>query len=244
MLLVADPVYEASDSRLAGVSRADGAAKTARLPAMLLVRGAERDGSLPRLPATAQEAATIASLLPKEGVDRLEGLTATRDRFLASGLERYRFIHIASHAVNDAEIPQASALVLSTFDQRAQPSDGRVLAADFVNVQLNAEAVVLSACDTALGKSVAGEGLIGLQYVVLARGAESVVSSLWPVIDQASAQLMSQFYTSRLRAHAALPAALGDAMRAMLTGRFKDPGVWGAFTIAVAHAGGPTDIRE
>ena len=239
MLLVADPVYEANDARLPTARLADAAPKVPRVPAMLLVRGAERDGTLPRLPATAREAATIAALLPTESVDRLEGLTATRDRFLASGLERYRFIHIASHAVNDAEVPQASALVLSTFDQHGEPADGRVLAADFVNVQLNAEAVVLSACDTALGKNVAGEGLIGLQYVVLARGADSVVSSLWPVIDTASAQLMSQFYTSRLRAHAALPTALSDAMRAMLAGRFKDPGVWGAFTVTVAHAREP-----
>ena len=238
MLLVADPVYEASDTRLATPSRPDASASSAHVAA-LLVRGAGRgDTPFPRLPGTAQEAATIAALLPKESVDRLEGLTATRDRFLAAGLQRYRFIHIASHALNDAEIPQASALVLSTFDERSRPVDGRVLAADFVNVQLNAEAVVLSACDTALGKSVAGEGLIGLQYVVLARGAESVVSSLWPVIDQASAQLMSQFYASRLRGRAALPTALSDAMRAMLAGRFKDPGVWGAFTLTVAHAGG------
>lgn len=239
MLLVADPVYEASDSRLASATRAESAAKPQQVPAMFLVRGSEGSGALPRLPATAEEAATIAAMLPKDRVDRLEGLAAARDRFLAAGLERYRFIHVASHAVNDVEIPQASALVLSTFDPRAQPTDGRVLAADLVNVQLNAEAVVLSACDTALGRNVAGEGLMGLQYVVLARGAESVVSSLWPVIDQASAQLMSQFYASRLRAHAALPAALGDAMRAMLTGRYKDPGVWGAFTITTAHTGSP-----
>ena len=77
--------------------------------------------------------------------------------------------------------------------------------------------------------------------MVLARGAESVVSSLWPVVDQASAQLMSQFYTSRLRGRVSLEAALGDAMRAKMltTGRFKDPGVWGAFTLTVAHADRP-----
>ena len=236
MLLVADPVYELSDSRLARL--AGGSAPRAESVSwpMTLFRGGDEARPLSRLPATANEAATIASLLPREGVDRLEGFTATRDRFLGAGLDRYRFIHIASHAVNDAEIPQASALILSTVDQQSQPADGRVLAADFVNVHLNAETVVLSACDTALGKSVAGEGLIGLQYVVLARGAGSVVSSLWPVADQATAQLMSQFYSSHLRGNAPLGQALGDAMRSMLAGRFKDPGVWGAFTLTVAHA--------
>jgi len=238
MLLVADPVYETNDARLASPPERVASTGPPRIPPMLLVRGGERGGALPRLPSTAQEAATIAALLPKAGIDRLEGFTATRDRFLTAGLERYRFIHVASHAVNDAEIPQASALVLSTVDARSRAVDGRVLAADFVNVQLNAEVVVLSACDTALGKSVAGEGLIGLQYVVLARGAQSVVSSLWPVIDQASADLMSQFYTSHLRRGASLPSALSEAMRSMLAGRFKDPGVWGAFTLTVARTGG------
>jgi CHAT domain-containing protein len=239
MLLVADPVYEVSDARLAKLANAGGAPRKASGTwPLTLFRGGEGERPLARLPATANEASAIAALLPRDGVDRLEGFTATRDRFLAAGLERYRFIHIASHAVNDAEIPQASALILSTVDQRSQPADGRVLAADFVNVQLNAETVVLSACDTALGKSVAGEGLIGLQYVVLARGAGSVVSSLWPVADQVTARLMAQFYTSHLRGNAVMDTALADAMRAMLAGPFKDPSLWGAFTLTVAHVAG------
>jgi CHAT domain-containing protein len=239
MLLVADPVYEVSDVRLAKLT-SDGSAprKSSGIWPLSLFRGVEADRPLSRLPGTANEAAAIAALLPRDSVDRLEGFTATRDRFLAAGLERYRFIHIASHAVNDAEVPQASALILSTVDQRSQPADGRVLAADFVNVQLNAETVVLSACDTALGKDVAGEGLIGLQYVVLARGAGSVVSSLWPVADQVTARLMAQFYTSHLRGNAVMDAALADAMRTMLAGPFKDPSLWGAFTLTVAHAAG------
>ncbi|HEV7716818.1 MAG TPA: CHAT domain-containing protein, partial [Steroidobacteraceae bacterium] len=239
MLLVADPVYELDDSRLASVARGAGRTQKARSTWPLTVlRGADDDGRLPRLPGTAQEAATIAALLPAGSVDRLEGFGATRDQFLNAGLQRYRFIHIASHAVNDADIPQASALILSTLNQRSQQIDGRVLAADFVNLQLNAETVVLSACDTALGKSVAGEGLIGLQYVVLARGAGSVLSSLWPVADQATAQLMGRFYASRLRTNSSVSAALSEAMRAMLTGSFKDPGLWGAFTLTVSRETG------
>jgi CHAT domain-containing protein len=239
MLLVADPVYELDDSRLASLAGGSaGPSPSSKAWPLSLFRASNGEGTLTRLPGTAKEAATIASLLPREGVDRLEGFTATRDRFLAAGLERYRFIHIASHAVNDSEIPQASALILSTIDQRSRPADGRVLAADFVNVQLNADTVVLSACDTALGKSVSGEGLIGLQYVVLARGAGSVVSSLWPVADQATAQLMAQFYSARLRGNAAVEAALADAMRAMLAGKLRDPGLWGAFAVTVARANG------
>jgi CHAT domain-containing protein/lipopolysaccharide biosynthesis regulator YciM len=238
MLLVADPVYELSDSRLATIARQTVSKPKASAWSLALLRGVEDGDPLPRLPGTAQEAAAIAALLPKESVDRLEGFTATRDRFLSAGLERYRFIHIASHALNDAEIPQASALILSTLDRGSREIDGRVLAADFVNLKLNAETVVLSACDTAVGKSVAGEGLIGLQYVVLARGAGSVLSSLWPVSDQVTAQLMGRFYTSRLRGSASVSAALSEAMRTMITGSFKDPGLWGAFTLTVGRTTG------
>jgi len=239
MLLVADPVYTLSDSRLALLAgNARAAERKGGVWPFSLLRTVENESQLERLPGTAQEAASIAALLPKESVDRLEGFTATRERFLNAGLGRYRYIHIASHAVTDAEIPQASALILSRFDQRSQELDGRVLAADFMNVRLNAQTVVLSACDTALGKSIAGEGLVGLRYVVLARGAESVVSSLWPVSDQATAQLMSRFYSSLLRGDARVDTALSEAMRAMISGSFKDPGLWGAFALTVGGAHG------
>ena len=234
MLLVDDPVYALDDVRLAGVTKTGNAA-AAESRWLNLFRGGERGGDLPRLPATAQEATTIARLLPAGQVDRLEGFAATRDSFLNAGLGRYRLIHVASHAISDSEVPQASALILSTFDRRSQQIDGRVLAADFMNIRLNADAVVLSACDTALGKSVAGEGLMGLRYVVLARGAKSVVSSLWPAPDQGTAELMVRFYTALLRDRASGAAALGDAMRGMLRGPFADPSVWGTFAISVSE---------
>src|SRR5262249_913352 len=146
---------------------------------------------------------------------RMEGLTATRERFLGSSLSSYRFIHVASHAVADAEIPQLSALVLSTVDARGAPVDGEVLAADLVTIHLNPDTVGLSGCETALGKNVAGEGLMGLRYVMLARGARSVVSTFWPVLDQTSPDLMRRFYASRLDGHSSVVAALGTAMRSM-----------------------------
>jgi CHAT domain-containing protein len=242
MLLVADPVYELSDARLAKVATNAAATSgaSARTSAddslgaklLALFRGADAQGTFARLPGTADEAAAIAALLPASSVDRLEGFTATRDRFLGAGLDRYRFIHIATHAVADAEVPQASALILSRFDARSRELDGNVLAADFVPLQLNAQTVVLSACDTALGKNVAGEGLIGLRYVVLARGAESVVSSLWPIADQVTAQVMTQFYPLLLNG-TRVEAALSAAMRKMLAGPFSDPAWWSAFTLTV-----------
>lgn len=235
LLLVADPVYERSDSRFASVSAQPTAAeRNAALSSLPVLRSGVDSATLPRLPGTAREAATIAALLPASAVDLLEGFAATRERFLRAGLERYRFIHVASHAVADSQVPQLSALILSTFDRQARPVDGRVLAADFMQTRLNAEAVILSACETALGKSVAGEGLVGLQYVIVARGARSVVSSLWQVPDDVAARVMSVTYSSVLRRQASIDRALSDAMRALIAERLADPGIWGAFVATIS----------
>jgi len=158
-------------------------------------------------------------------IDRLDGFAASRDRFLTSGLDRYRLIHVASHATTDSEIPQASALILSTVNGSGKEIDGRVLAADFVGVRLRADTVVLSACDTALGKRVAGEGLIGLQYVVLAR-ARGRLCPPCAAIDQVTATVMVKFYSVLLKQHATVISAWSAASRAALEGPYADPGMW------------------
>jgi CHAT domain-containing protein len=235
MLLVDDPVYGTDDARFVS---SNGAAESTKRPPLLpfaLLRSGMQEGSaLPRLPGTAREAAAIAALLPKDQVDQLEGFAATKDRFLSTDLGRYRFIHVASHAVADAEIPQLSALILSTHDQKGTALDSRVLAADLLNRQLAADAVVLSACDTALGKNIAGEGLMGLRYVVLARGAKAVMSSLWEVPDVVAAQTMTRFYTGMLRQNLGTIPASSQALREMIAGQYKDPALWAAFAVTVS----------
>jgi CHAT domain-containing protein/tetratricopeptide (TPR) repeat protein len=233
LLLVADPVYSATDARLA--SNTAASSRSASAPWQALWRGGHSEASLPRLPGTRQEAAKIASLFQTQSVDRLEGFAATRDAFLGAHLEGYRFIHVASHAIADAEIPQLSALVLSTVDRTGRQISGHVLAADLMGKRLSAEAVVLSACDTAMGKEIAGEGLMGLRYVVLARGARSVIASLWEVPDRAASSWMSTFYSSLLRDHRSVVQASSIALRDMLRGEFKDPGVWAAFGATVRN---------
>lgn len=233
MLLVDDPVYSRNDSRLAVAARPAAGSGDVGEPWRQLSRGTSGNASWPRLPGTRQEAAAIAALFPKQEIDQLEGFNATREGFLRSDLGGYRFIHIASHAVTDAEVPQLSALVFSTVDRQGGAIDGRVLAADFMNQRIHADTVVLSACDTAMGKDIAGEGLIGLRYLVLARGAGSVVSSLWQAPDQATAQLMARFYDALLHQHSSVTAALSAAMREMLKGPFTDPALWAAFSVTV-----------
>jgi CHAT domain-containing protein len=233
VLLVADPVYQSTDTRLTTGPAfvADAASSTGAQS--LQLRGVAHLGALERLPATAAEAQAIASLWPENQVDRLEGFSATREKFLASPLDVYRYIHVAAHGIVDTEIPQLSSLVLSTRDRQGREIEGRVLAADFITAKIAADAVVLSACDTALGKNITGEGLIGLRYVILARGAKSVVASLWPVPDQISAQLMPLFYAELINEDHSVVAALSGAMRKVIARSTSDPAMWGAFAASV-----------
>jgi CHAT domain-containing protein len=234
--LMADPVYTTDDDRfrLTPPSRNPGPKET---DLRSIVFRSSSGASLPRLIYTAQEAAAITSHFAPDHVDRLEGFAATKDRFLAAPLDRYRVIHIASHAMTDTQILGLSALALSAFDRTGKQIDNLVFASDFTTLRLNADLVVLSACDTSLGKDMAGEGLMGLRYIVLARGAGAVVASLWEVLDEPTSELMTAFYRSFLGGHKSVPAALSEAMRTMLSGSNADPNRWGSFTATISAPG-------
>jgi CHAT domain-containing protein len=238
LLLVADPVYTDDDNRLRStVASRNADSKETDLRSMVF--RSSSDASMARLIYTAREAAAVASLFAPDHVDRLEGFTATKDRFLAAPFDRYRVIHVASHAMTDAQILGLSALALSAFDPAGKKIDNLVFAADFMTVRLNADLVVLSACDTALGKNVAGEGLMGLRYIVLARGAGAVVASLWEVPDEATSELMTAFYRSFLGGHKSVTAALSEAMRTRLRTSNADPSKWGPFTATISTPADP-----
>lgn len=241
MLLVDDPVYDSGDPRVRNPSAPPPASPRESTEQVALLRGGGQH--LPRLSGAAKEAAAIAALMPAGSVDRLDGFAANRERFLTAALGQYKLIHVASHATTDSDIPQASALILSTVDGAGKDIDGRVYAGDLLGVRLHADTVVLSACETALGKDVAGEGLIGLQYIVLARGARSVVSSLWPALDRVTAEMMVNFYTALLHQHSTVISAWSAASRAALDGPYSDPGTWGTFMLTLSHINDVTTPR-
>jgi CHAT domain-containing protein len=237
LLLVADPVYTADDDRLR--STAASRNTDSKDPDMRsIVFRSSYGASLPRLSNTTRQAAAIAALFASDHVDRLEGFAATKDRFLAAPLDRYRVIHVASHVMTDARILGLSALALSAFDPTGKKIDNLVFAADLKTVRLHADLVVLSASDTALEKDVAAEGLMGLRYIALARGAGAVVASLWEVPDKTTSELMTAFYQSFLRDHKSVTAALSEAMRTMLSRSNADPSAWGSFTAAINSLAG------
>jgi CHAT domain-containing protein len=188
-----------------------------------------------RLGFTAEEAAGIAAQFPPGDVDELIGVNATREQLLAHDWSRYRFIHIAAHGIVDAQVPELSALILGSYDTRGPVTDPSVRVADVSLKTLAAEVAVLSACETALGREIPSEGLIGMSSTMLARGARAVVASLWPVPDEIGARLMTEFYQHMLQDSMGPEAALGTTMRSIaLHEPSADPALWAAFQVSVA----------
>lgn len=158
--------------------------------------GAIGDSCLPRLsrlPFARQEARAISTLVPAD--QRLEAtdFRASRTTVMSGDLAAYRLVHFATHGFFNSEQPELSGLVLSLMDQGGKAQDGFLRLTDIYNLRLPAEVVVLSACQTALGKEIRGEGVVGLTRGFMYAGARRVVASLWQVDDLATAELMRVF---------------------------------------------------
>ena len=244
LAVFADPVFDRSDVRL--VSAGPGVEKSpvktsfndARSIEHLAGGAGDKSGVntlrmvIPRLPYTRQEAEQILALTPKSDNFRAIDFAANKTSVLDPSLSQYRYLHFATHGLLDTEQPGLSSLVLSMMDEHGQPRDGFLRANDIYNLKLPAELVVLSACQTGLGKDIKGEGLVGLTRGFMYAGAARVVVSLWNVNDQATADLMTKFYEKMLK-HGDRPAA---ALRAAQVEMWKQkqwqsPYYWAAFTM-------------
>jgi CHAT domain-containing protein/Tfp pilus assembly protein PilF len=213
----ADPVFGPNDSRVRG-----GAVPGApAAPNAELVRSVGDVGlkSLDRLASTRREAAAIAALAApsqrREALDFDASATAVKD----SSLGDYRIIHFATHGLMNSRDPHLSGLVFSMVDRQGRPQNGFLRSDDLAALKLRADLVVLSACQTALGKELRGEGLLGLARGFMYAGAPRVIASLWRVADTATADLMSSFYQGLLRSH--VPAS--EALRMAKTGLMRNP---------------------
>jgi CHAT domain-containing protein/tetratricopeptide (TPR) repeat protein len=195
------------------------------------VREAVRRGLvLTPLPFSSREVRDIAALYPRAQV--YLGREATEERAKAIAPES-RLLHFACHGVLDERFPLNSALALTLPEQ---PSEGRgngLLQAweIFESVRLDADLVTLSACDTALGREMAGEGLVGLTRAFQYAGARSVLASLWGVSDRSTALLMKRFYEN-LRSGKPKDEALRAAQIDQIRGsEFSHPFHWAAFQL-------------
>lgn len=229
MAVFADPVVEPTDPRLRGVGQLTAAASSASSG---LIARSSIGTDLVRLPATAREADVIAALVPDERLFVARGFDASRESVLAAELGQYRYIHFATHGLVDSRYPGLSALALSQFDSRGAPQEGFLRLHDIYNLRLNADLVVLSACETALGRDIRGEGLIGMTQGFMYAGARSVVASLWQVPDRATAELMTRFYGFMLEDRLPPAAALRAAQRDLAAERrWSSPYFWGGFVL-------------
>ena len=165
---------------------------------------------------------------------KLEAVDFAANRALATSTEigQYRIVHFATHGLINNQHPELSGIVLSLVDEKGKPQNGFLRLYDLYNLKLSAELVVLSACQTALGKEIKGEGLVGLTRGFMYAGAPRVVASLWQIDDRASAELMKRFYQGMLGEGLRPAAALRAAQVSMQNDkRWRAPHYWAAFTL-------------
>ncbi len=222
-IVLADPVFGPEDSRLAGAARA-------RSPGS----GPESRGAAPlgRLGFSHEEAEAITAAAPAGSILVKQGFAASRDALVGGPLRDFRTLHLATHGIFDTARPELSGLVLSRVDPSGRPLDGFVGLRDIYGLDLAADLVVLSGCQTALGREIRGEGLLGLTRGFFYAGAPRVVASLWRVDDRATARLMARFYHGLWGEGQTAAAALRQARLGLAAEhRYRDPYYWGAFIL-------------
>jgi CHAT domain-containing protein/tetratricopeptide (TPR) repeat protein len=229
--IFADPVLEADDPRLPEAVRKRSRKWESALTQSQLDFGFAAKG-LPRLIASREEAQAIISLAPAGSSYAAMDFAANREGVADEALGQYRVLHFATHALLNTKHPQLSGIVLSLYDGKGRPADGFLRLTQIFNLRLSNDLVVLSACSTALGQDVKGEGLIGLTRGFMYAGVPRVMASLWKVDDEATAELMKIFYRNLLRKQMPAASALTAAQIEMRRqARWRRPYYWGAFTL-------------
>jgi CHAT domain-containing protein/Tfp pilus assembly protein PilF len=187
---------------------------------------------LPRLTFSRREADAIAAVTPPGQALEALDFQASRATALGGNLANYRMVHLATHALLNSKHPELSGLVFSLVDAQGRPQNGFLDLEDIYNMDLPAELVVLSACETGLGKEISGEGLVGLTRGFMYAGASRVMASLWKIDDRATAELMRHFYRAMLGQGMRPAAALRAAQLEMRTNKqWSSPYFWAAFQI-------------
>jgi CHAT domain-containing protein len=243
MLIVADPVFNSNDTRArkAAPSTSDSEVRGIGIQSALAdVAGGTPTSDpkmeglpLARLTGTRVEADQISKLAKTSGgqADVWLDLDANEDNLAARDITKYRIIHVATHGLLNAERPQFTGVVLSLVGNKT--SDGFLRTDEVFNLKLGGPLVMLSACETGLGKEKRGEGVMGLTRAFMYAGAPTVGVSLWSVADKSTADLMTDFYR-RLLSATDTPSsnALREAQLAMISGKkYSAPFYWAPFVL-------------
>ncbi len=230
LVVMADAVFNRDDPRVGGSPQpeSEGSGGAEKSGSAVLDEPQDVVLNFDRLLFTRDEAHFVASTQSTQSLQVL-GLNATRE-FAMRRLGSFRILHIATHSRLHPRLPELSALVFSLYDRQGRLRDGLWRAHEIYRSNLQAELVVLSACNTGLGPTVIGEGVLGLARSFLHAGAERVVVSLWSVDDESTAYLMERFYQEMFeygkRPSAAMQAAQTHMWRET---RWKAPYYWAGF---------------
>jgi CHAT domain-containing protein len=218
-----------------GIGAATPLASTAALPVAPVVRAFEqRAPGWQDLPGAAREIEAVSRLFAPAQRRVYVGAEATEARLRSLDaqheLARYRYLLFSAHGYLSMESPALSAIVLGV-DAAAPAFDGYVTAAEWVGFDLASELIVLSACETASGRQLQGEGVMGLPFALFVAGNRNALLSLWPVQDDSTALFMQRFF-ARVHAGERHGDALAATKRELAADpRYRSPRHWAPFLL-------------
>ncbi len=209
-----------------------------------LTRGLLRGSGemVPPLPGSEKEVKSIFNEFDKQNLKttvELKG-NASEGKIKSGGLENYKYIHLATHGFVNSEKPELSGILLAQMpDSTNEQNDGILYSGEIFNLKLNADLVVLSACETGLGQIKKGEGIIGLTRALLYAGAKNLMVSLWQVSDQSTSDLMISFYKNLLNEKSArlsnsvrfAPLLQQAKLKMINEAKFAHPYYWSPFIL-------------
>jgi len=240
---VGDPITSPDDHRFIPVSLVpadENKSSKEKVTSADLERGEQfrekvktRGLSFERLEGTATELREIAKLFSQENqlVDVRTGPRATKESVLETDLTQFRFIHFATHGILPVDTGISEPALVLSLDGKTTESMF-LYESDILGLRIDADAVVLSACETGSGKVTRAEGVMSLGRAFMAAGASSVTVSLWKVSDESTQMLMEEYYKNLLSGKSKAEAlAIARSSLFAKGGDFKDPFFWAPFVL-------------
>ncbi|MGB5981516.1 MAG: CHAT domain-containing protein [Nonlabens sp.] len=187
------------------------------------------------LVGTKNEVEAIAQIVPNTDLRLNNQMTENELKSMSKSgaLKDYRILHLASHASVNPYIFELSGLAMSVFPSPVDGEDGMITIAELEQLEMNPELVMLSACETGLGRIVQGDTVQGLNNALLMAGANGTLTSLWPVNDYATSLFVKDFYTAVFSENMDYPTAVAYVKRKFIRGNYgeqlKHPKYWAPF---------------
>jgi CHAT domain-containing protein/Flp pilus assembly protein TadD len=235
--VLADPVFSKNDDRVqngtqTAVITSLNTGSVSGESALRSLGRTTRQAGPTRLVHASEEADAILAATPRGTAMIARGFDASREVAMSSLIGDYKIVHFATHGFLNTDHPELSGIVMTMVNHDGSRTNGFMSLQDIYNLNLSADLVVLSACDTALGKDIRGEGLVGLTHGFMASGAKSVVATLWKVDDRATAVFMATFYEALLKDGLTPVAALRTAkQRVRQEKAWQAPYFWAGFVL-------------